>query len=57
MTAWVKTSLLMRVSETVTYRGRQAYHETLARVKTKYCFFLVQFLNSALLSVSLKQFV
>jgi len=57
MTAWVKTSLLMPVLETVTYRGRLAYHETLATVKAKYYFFLVQILNSALLSVILKQFV
>ena len=57
MTAWVKTSLTMRVSETVTYRGRRAYHETLATVKAKYYFFLVQILNSAVLSVILKQFV
>jgi len=48
MTAWVKTSLLTRVSETVTYRRRRAYHETLAKVKAKYYFFSAKILNYAL---------
>lgn len=51
MAAWVKTSLLMRVSETVTYRGRRTYNEILARVTAKYYIFLVQILNAALLSL------
>jgi len=57
MTSWVKTSLLMRVSETVAYRGRRAYHETLAKVKVKYYFFPVQILNVSRCSLILKQLV